>query len=1222
MKHIKRKRFIFLFSCLILVAVSCIATSLARYVSSLDVKFNNNGQIDESVDFTVNTVFTVKNQNELFAAINQGYSYIQIDAGLTNPFVLTKSTKELTTDLIIDLNGIELYRHGTDPVFVVDDGTRLTITDTSETQRGCIYNPTGSAIKVTGGTLTVVSGKFECGPRYSEYYTYNENILSDKSHKRTLVNDVASNVDFYSKNAEGDFEKQEVYAPIIKCYNTSYDGGLHHHGNVYFDKVITATAPDSRLSNITIDSDTYCYYTTDEDDSYDLMKLDAEKADWYYTYYVDVNGDYVDRTGESDFAVTEVCIYGYERAIEYAETHDGVKQEDIDKEKNNYFAAIKMDGGLLDVLYGDFFNYFGVYTTACIDMMGGTLRIKEGHFSTRIPNASQHLHHSVDAKEDDAAAFDREKYFNNFYWNYMTEDELNSDPGTRAHKGEGFCILTSGTAKIEIESGNFYASNNNLIHMQNGSLDIGGGTFTKTNTKIFTRYRHTDSSIFMHDGELNIDSANYYIEGDYERAIRMIDGKLTVKDAKMEIFGDYAYAVYSTIPGDDKLNLYNIDFTVQSRTAAGVLVGIYSAPSEEGISGAVNVYSTDGKESHIHVDGNYSAAVFSAGGKVNLDNCHVEIMGKNSAGIYANEGYIRIDGGSINVNSDIGCYGVYAFTANPDKEVNVDVTHTTIDVGYDHENPQPETSFEDNDGKGTAASIGVFLASANENSKINLVNSNIYSYEIGIGLSGGSLVMSDTDTTANFIKTNRASAIAVSGGDLTFAEGGNYEIVSYNTTSKDYDNSYVLTIPYLYNRNGSYSVEPVRYSNRDGVYVSGGSIISHGYVHLTHTGLQNQYLDDDDNTIYSDYTGYVVNSYAIRVVGGNVIFERGDIVANIGGGIYCSATDGENTGTIIMGTPSSSSEDITVTTLGETYSSSKYIWYAIGKDNSTWNSRYSITGGHAIEMNGGDIIIYNGTYTANFSNGVLANGSGVIDIKDGIFRGYMGTGSNSLDDRTGPNAFYGLKVIGGATVRIYGGNFDGGNGGAFVTGADDVRYVSDKYVIGSTTGKMANVLVYGGQFGNANTKFHDGFNVYDYANVVFGAYSQSELQAAADRLGITYSEFIDIYALTANIALNNLTAGDSRMVSNIYIYYGNYSKGTSDSTTSRDGIYFDTNNIHKDTRVYIFNTKSNPKYTVIPDSKAISDAVTAGICIVDSKTSPVFYEEPATTDSTDDINES
>jgi hypothetical protein len=248
----------------------------------------------------------------------------------------------------------------------------------------------------------------------------------------------------------------------------------------------------------------------------------------------------------------------------------------------------------------------------------------------------------------------------------------------------------------------------------------------------------------------------------------------------------------------------------------------------------------------------------------------------------------------------------------------------------------------------------------------------------------------------------------------------------------------------------------------------------------------------------------------------------------------------------------------------------------------------------------------------------MANGSGTIDIKNGTFRGYMGTGSNRLLNKTGPNAFYGLKVIGGATVKIYGGNFDGGNGGAFVTGADVFNRSNERITIGSTTGRMANVLVYAGRFGSANTQFHDGFNVYDYANVVFGAYDLAQLQAAADRLGISYTELIDIYAVNATIALNNIANGQSKMVSTVNIHYGDYSKGTTNNNNSAFGIYFD-GNLHSDTHVHIYNTRTNPQYTKVLTGTNMMESNKSRYTIYNNTTA-VFYDESqaASADNTED----
>ena len=1172
MKRYLKSKSLILMLVFLFVTMSCFAVStIARYISTVDVPFDDNGELKEAIDFSVHSVFVVKNQTELFAAINQGYSYIQISNELKNPFVITDSPKNLTTDLILDLNGIEVYRHGTDPVFVIDEGIRLTITDTSETQRGCLYNPTGSVVKISGGTLTVASGTFECGPRYSEYYSYNCHILSANSHKRTLIREQAFPVQFVRNTllAEGQAPVAEtVYAPIIKVYNTSFDGNIHHHGNMYFDYEYDnedspsfPTAGDAAAyPRHTIKPDTYCYYTTDEDDSYELMMGDAEGASWYYSYYV-TKTDFtyysnVLSPSDNPDDYVAVTIYGYEKVIENAQNHIDkvanrpVAAEDIDNDRNDFYAAIKMSGGTMDIRFGHFFNYFGVNTTACIDMMGGKLTIKKGDFSTRVPNSNEHVHHDVDAKEDDHLAFDRTEYFNNFYWYkyYNDHGTLDDLPGARAHAGQGFCILTSKNAEINIGDGNFYSTNNNLIHMQDGTLNIGGGTFTKQNTIQLEGERHRDTAIFIHDGVLNVGHAQYYIYGDYARAIRMLDGELNITGAECVIEGDYTYGVYSNIPEDNKLNLTDVKFTLIARTIEGRLTGIYSAPAYTGAPvGAVNVFTSEGEESYINIEGRASVGIYADGGKVNSQGCSYRVQGRASAGIYINEGEVTFDSGTIQMDSDIGCYGIYAISKNPDKPVNVTINHTTIDVGYvyaDENTPPPHTIFDDNDGAGAIASIGVFLGSANNQSFVKLNNSNVQSYEVGIAVSGGHIELTDTDETPNYIRTDRASAIAVSGGNLTM--GGNYNIMSFNTTDNDYQNSYALTVPYLSQNNGEYEINAVKYPNTDGVYVSGGTLEITGNLNLTHKGLQNNALYENesiitDNRVEVDtnfvYTSFKVTSYAVRVVGGDVTMYKGNIKALSGGGICCTG------GNLTMGRETQQAGDtITVHADGEDRDT-KY--YAIGKKLGSWHNYKSITGGNAIELNGGNITIHYGTYTADFGNGIAANSNGIITVKGGEFYGYHGVSNNISETITGPAAHYGLKVIGGATVDIYNGIFDGGNGGAFITGIDN--FIPGQRLTVADGAQRALVRVYAGQFGvQGNT---DAFNVYDYAHVIFGAYGAGQFANANE-----YKNAIVMKASSATIASNRLTQDAGNYVAcTIDIYYGSYNNSTDYGGAFNDG---------------------------------------------------------------------
>ena len=1185
--------FVFLF-CAILILSATISASLtaSRYVATVNATFDDNGVIKDYMDFTVNTVFVVKDQSELFSAINQGYSYIQISNELTNPFVITQSPKNLTTDLIIDLNGIELYRHGTEPIFEISEGVRLTITDTSDSQKGCLYNPTGSVLRIDGGNLTVVSGKFECGPRYSEYYSYNHNILSEKSQKRTIVEDNSYLVDIWIKDENSnDFSYEKIYAPIIKAYDTDADGFKHHHGNVYFDWTVSATpSGGENLDNFTIFADTYCYYTTEEDNSYDIMKSTAYKADWYYTYHVDdVSYRYVANPSEEDI---EVTIYGYEETIKNAEENRG-SPDDIDKEKNDFFAAIKMTGGVFDILYGDFYNYFGVNTTACIDMMGGELIIKKGRFSTRIPNANYHDHHVIDAKEIDEEAFEPFDYFNYFFWGRedLGPDDTEMDynvykEGIRAMKGQGYGILTSGDAKITIAEGSFYSSNNNLIHMQKGSLEIGGGEFFKVCTPRYflKEYDHTDSAILMHDGNLKIGAADYTIYGDYARAINMQNGKLDINGASCVVHGDYSYAVYSEVPGEN-LILTDIKFNMHERSEIGTLVGIYSKRNEAtGNSGVVTIKTTSPGESYVNIQGNNSAAVYAHGGDVNSQGCNYQIDGYNSAGVYVNEGAVTVNGGHIDLVSNINCYGVYAINLSEEKNVRVDVTNAHIDVGYVDSATPPTTTHSD-----CRACIGVFLGSANPDSSVILTNSNVHSYEIGVALSGGKLVIADSDSTPNNIKTNRASAVAVSNGNLEFAAGGIYNLTSFNTTSSDWQNTYEMEVPYISQEGGNYERTFVTFNNFDGVYVKGGSVIADGTVNITHTGLENR-IDYDTPYVYNTLK---VTSYAVRVVGGTVNIKKGIITNYSGGGVCCSGTEGTE-GHITLGDSTTTKDDIVVFAAGERYvgaagedieDEDNGTYDAVGQYVSTgWQAQKSISGGHAIELNGGNITVWNGTYTANFGNGIAANSNGVITVWNGEFDGKMTTTPNNslFRDHSGPAAYYGLKVIGGAEVHIHGGNFMGGNGGAFVTGIDNFVNFNN---YSSTTGKRAEVYVYGGNFGG---DCYDSFNVYDHSYVVFGAAGEGEYNSANE-----YRNAIKMIANSATIATNQIVdnrgAENMRSKSIIDVYYGVYTSGNA-------GIY----NSNADVNIYNYN-QGYVTYTVTNGSVNRID------------TAQAVYFEPQTT---------
>jgi hypothetical protein len=166
-----------------------------------------------------------------------------------------------------------------------------------------------------------------------------------------------------------------------------------------------------------------------------------------------------------------------------------------------------------------------------------------------------------------------------------------------------------------------------------------------------------------------------------------------------------------------------------------------------------------------------------SGGSVVSENYSYLLSGATSHGIYSTGGLVKLTGGDITLTSNQSCYGVYAFSAT--EEIQIDITGAEINVGYDSTGSRSGT---------VAASIGVFLATSSNANKITLTDANIKCYEVGVLIDGGSLDVKSTTATANEILTRKASSIVVKGGNITFDNTCNYNITSSNTITYDIDN--------------------------------------------------------------------------------------------------------------------------------------------------------------------------------------------------------------------------------------------------------------------------------------------------------------------------------------------------------------------------------------------------------------------------------------------------
>lgn len=1265
---------------LVILLFSLVGATLSRYVSESNATFTDGDIIYDHLDFTVNSVFEVRNQTELFAAINQGYSFIRLSDDIENPLIVTQKAETLDADLILDLNGIEIQRNGYEPILNIKSGVRLTVVDTSEEGTGGLYNPVGSVFNINGGTLTIATGHFESGPRYSEYFSYNTEVVStSQDAKKTIVELDPEQVIFHSRSSGGGYEVSATIteAPIIKSY-PQYEGDIvYTHGNLYFDKEYTG-------GDLTIPVDTYCYYRTSKDVIDEGQERLGLSCNWYYTYWVDQGYNYL-CAGEAelaDFGLTvddaiEIAIYGYENVIKHASTINETK---------DYYAAIQMSSGSLEVQNGSFYCYFGLPNTACVNSTGGTINVVNGQFSSRIPNANSTKQNgnlatndnTLMEKEDDTLAFGQ-VYFDRYRWNVAEPN------GALAMAGEAYCILNKGNATLKIDNGEFYSSNNNNAHMNGGSLNVGGGSFTKQqNIKISasvpTAINDKTACIYMEQGTMNIGAAKYVIDGQFNTGIHMVNGELSVDDGDIYITGDGTVGILMTdgvlaidfadfdIEGDNSkgiqiangtLNIEDGDFEVIGENAKGIemkngnltvtdgvftltgsaCLGIQMTDGELDVFGAT--LSLTGESSHgiemangaLYIEGGtftlngdssrgivmnngqfdlytsnltlngfgamgiYSTVtgvgkfnitdtnltlgdlaeittngtgrqvgIYAANGQVKLDStdptnnpCTINITSDsstgiyaldggsvlstgyqyrltkdNSTGIYSSGGSVQMTGGNITLDGNLNCHGIYAISVG-DVGFHISLDGADVSVGAGKPLKAANTTYR--------ACTGVTLMTDGDESDISsvsLTNANITCHEVGASLCGGKLDFYGTGS----IKTSYASAVAVADGDITFAEGSNYTIVSNNTRTDSPTNSYTIQLPLLIDAvtDNRY----VDYQNTDGIYVSGGNFVSEGVTNITHTGLQNVY---DQATYY--YNTLEVTSYAVRVVGGNVTITKATIENKAGGGVCCSSIEGgsgsdASNGNIFLGTEGGSDSDISVLASGQEYYNTAYdpIGYFSGLGG--WQCKRSITGGHAIELNGGNITVYNGNYVAYYGNGIAANGRGTIDVYGGNFDGKMtykdtNSAANGYRDtffvgKSGPGAYYGLKVIGGAVVNIYGGIFNGGNGGAFVTGIDTFN---SAYDYRSSSGNQAQVYVYAGVFGDGSN--FDAFNVYDYSYVVFGASGEIAGNTAND-----YVSTIVMNGSSASIATNPLTNGNGeascRRSSTVNIYYGRYNK--------------------------------------------------------------------------------
>lgn len=352
-----KRKSIFLPVLLSLAIISMLTASLTlgRYTEEAE----SEGIYSGDLVYIVSNQVEIESVKEFFTAIENGYNNIKIKDDVDNPLVISGGISDVNSDLVIDLNGHEIQRNNREPLLNVTQGVKLTIIDTSEKQTGSFYNPVGSVLRISGGSLTVSAGEFESGPRsredgahLSEYY-----IPASQATLKGAKIDAAHTVSklYYEDDQYYDGVSMPVILPDV---DTLSDGNYSVNGNMYF----------SEEYNNYISADTYLYFTL-VDSTVENATIAAEgSADYFYTYYLNRGTFTYAQTQEpSDFTV-QIKVYVY----------NGVKSAAATT--NKPFSAIEMESGNLFVRGGTYRSYFGVRDTYCVNASGGYMAIEEGDF--------------------------------------------------------------------------------------------------------------------------------------------------------------------------------------------------------------------------------------------------------------------------------------------------------------------------------------------------------------------------------------------------------------------------------------------------------------------------------------------------------------------------------------------------------------------------------------------------------------------------------------------------------------------------------------------------------------------------------------------------------------------------------------------------------------------------------------------------------------------------
>ena len=886
-----------------LMAASFAALTYGRYSGG---RRDENSPYEDYIDFVGATAFEVRTPDEFVNAVENGYSYIKIADNAEEPFVINNDIADVYTNLVLDVNGTTVIRNSRNPVLDVRRSISVVLVyDSSVEGSGGFYNPVGSALQTSGGSLTVGSGVYESGPSDAADATLptsNTVSLVTRTERTSTEYGTASSSKLPiltksggDKTKSGDKYLPENWTDTVSGDQINPDTYLLYTEvqNAFVGKGETsgdATFKSGQLyincEKFTVEGDTET--TTYSADAFNPV-CNVASCDFYYYYPVGAEG-----TKESP--QTYAVVYGYNDV-------KGLAEDSTDDSTDDTTAVDLREKGLV-------WPYAAIRSVRD-GTVGGNTHARGGAFTTNFGTDNTYGILSVGGE-------------------MTVGTESATAPPTFTAVGEGTCIGMSAQTgdTLTIASGTFSSEVGDTILMRGGEMTVTGGTFTKSGNK-------ARPSGGLED-----------IEASRTALIHMLGGELTID---------------GTVTRESDSTTYSVNMTAESpnNTPLTNVFGIYSA--EDDTSGRATAGTVSVSGCKITVNGTYSAGVLSSAGTVNLGGT---AAGKAETNITVNNSIsnnlltssaVSSEGGTINLNNTVnitsdslgitarGTINVNGGTTSVDTDnatgVYVNNGSLTVDTG----------AILKVDSAISSASYSWVTPPGTDGDSITQIYNGVY-------VNGGSL---DSTGTLN-VTFQGVRSDNVSEGDNTGYENNtayrNFKTKSYAVRVDDSENVTIAageiknTIGGGVLVNGGTVTLGAAVTDNDGTVTrSGPTVSANGTEYQVNTNWWGEITstveyDCEDKGNEWSYTPPTTGGDAVKIDGGTLTIHGGSYTANYGNGILVS---------------SSSSSSGSATVNGGTFT---------GNDNRIYGTSGLYTGAgsnYGLKVLGGYATVNAGTFSSN-----------------------------------------------------------------------------------------------------------------------------------------------------------------------------------------------------------------------------------------------------------------